>query len=356
MLTLTETLPAPGPRIASGSMLIVGNPEDTHVGGHFARAAEHLIGSSRVCDVREAHRAPRPVRTFNWRLRGRRPTHLTRFSKQVLEACANERPTWLLATGIAAIDRETLAAIGRLGIIRINFLTDDPWSPSNLAPWFVSGLGEYDHVFTPRTATMSELRAAGCRRVHHLAFAYAPEIHFPEFPETDADRARFSSDVAFVGGADRERVPWMQELAAGNVRLALYGAYWDRDAVTARFARGLADAGTTRKAIGGAAVSLCLVRRSNRDGHCMRSFEVPAMAGCMVVEDTEEHRAMFGPEGEAVVYAASPRDALLKTRYLLEDPLECRRLRDAAHRRIVTGRHTYADRLQTILTTVTADA
>ena len=77
------------------------------------------------------------------------------------------------------------------------------------------------------------------------------------------------------------------------------------------------------------------------------------MAGCMVVEDTDEHRALFGSEGESVLYAVSPREALSKTKYLLENAAERQRLREAAHRRIVTGRHTYADRLQTILTTVT---
>ena len=33
------------------------------------------------------------------------------------------------------------------------------------------------------------------------------------------------------------------------------------------------------KGISGARIALCLVRRSNRDGHCMRTFEVPAAGG-----------------------------------------------------------------------------
>ena len=41
-----------------------------------------------------------------------------------------------------------LGAIGRLGIERINFLTDDPWNPAHHAPWFMKALPEYDEVFT----------------------------------------------------------------------------------------------------------------------------------------------------------------------------------------------------------------
>ena len=51
---------------------------------------------------------------------------------------------------------------------------------------------------------------------------------------------------------------------------------------------------------GAAKVNLCLVRRAKRDGHVMRSFEIAAVGGCMLAQDTDEHREIFGPEGEAV--------------------------------------------------------
>jgi spore maturation protein CgeB len=137
-------------------------------------------------------------------------------------------------------------------------------------------------------------------------------------------------------------------LAAG-LRVALYGGYWDRYASTRAYARGHADPKRLRKAIGGARVSLCLVRRANRDGHSMRTFEVPAMGGCMVIEDTDEHRAFFGGPGEAVMYANTPAEMVEATRTLVNDPDRRQRLAGRSHDLIAGGPFTYADRLRSML-------
>jgi spore maturation protein CgeB len=94
-----------------------------------------------------------------------------------------------------------------------------------------------------------------------------------------------------------------------------------------------------------ARINLCLVRRLNRDGHVMRSLEAAALGACMLVEDTDEHRDLFGPEGEAVCYFRSAADASLAARRLVADPREIARLAESAWRKVTTGAHTYGDRL-----------
>jgi spore maturation protein CgeB len=84
----------------------------------------------------------------------------------------------------------------------------------------------------------------------------------------------------------------------------------------------------------------------------MRSFEVPAVGGCMLAEDTDEHRAFFGPSGHAIIYFKTMAEMVERARALLSDPVERARLAIAAHRLIAAGGYTYADRLQTMLTTV----
>ena len=96
-------------------------------------------------------------------------------------------------------------------------------------------------------------------------------------------------------------------------------------------------------------MALCLVRRANRDGLAMRSFEVPAIGACMLVEDTEEHREIFGPADRAVAYFHSVDDMVQRARRLLDDPGQRAHLASEAHRLIVQGRHTYRDRLRSML-------
>ncbi len=137
-------------------------------------------------------------------------------------------------------------------------------------------------------------------------------------------------------------------------QVALYGGYWERYTQTARAARGHADATTLRKAVNAAKVSLCLVRHANRDGHVMRTFELPAMGACMLTEDTTDHREIFGDDGEAVIYFRTPEEMVDKLRWLLTHDDERRRLADAARRVITKGHHTYRDRLEAMLERVTA--
>jgi spore maturation protein CgeB len=138
-------------------------------------------------------------------------------------------------------------------------------------------------------------------------------------------------------------------LIRAGFKVALYGGYWDRRAETKPFHRGHADVTTLRKATADAKVALGLVRRANRDGHAMRSFEVPAMGGCLLTENTEEHHEIFGPEGECTVYFGDEAEMLRKVRWLLDHEAERRRLAATAHARITSGGNTYADRLKTML-------
>jgi spore maturation protein CgeB len=181
--------------------------------------------------------------------------------------------------------------------------------------------------------------------VSYLPFAYAPDVHFPQPPASDADRRRFDADVMFAGGADPDRVRLLGSLIRAGLRVALYGGYWDRFPETRDYARGMLAAAELRMATAAAKVCVCLVRRANRDGHSMRSYEIPAMRGCVLAEDTDDHRALFGSDGAAAVLFSDVDDAVDRVRRLASDANRCAALAEAAHRRITSGGETYADRL-----------
>jgi spore maturation protein CgeB len=330
-------------------LVIVGFRHGTHIGGSLARAAEQLRLEYVLVDAEEAFKAPRVLRIATWRLGGHRPPYLRRLSRNVAAICAHHRPRWLITTGMAPVDASTLAAIGQLGVQRLVYLTDDPWNPAFRAGWFFDALQEYDHVFSPRRANLADLAAHGCRRVSYLPFGYDPALAFHEEPSTRQERVQYATDLAFVGGADPDRIPFVDAAIRASVDVALYGGYWDRYPQTRRHARGRADVSTVRKATSSARVSLCLVRRANRDGHVMRSLEIPAMGGCMLVEDTEEHHALLGAPGQAVTYFRGVVEMVERLQWLLSAQEERTRLAECAQQRIHDGRHTYADRLQTML-------
>lgn len=329
-------------------LLIIGLSGTTHIGGTFLKVAKNLHLEPRFISVDLAYEAPKWLKTINWHLRGRYPSKLNTFSQDIVKQCVNLQPQWLLTTGIAAINHLALQQIGQMGIKRFNFLTDDPFNRAHYAPWFFKALPHYDIVFSPRRANIQDLLNAGCSRVEYLPFGYDDELFYPEDP-SNINLDATVPDVVFAGGADRDRLPYMSALIQSGINLALYGGYWEKYPETKAHTQGQADVATLRSVIGRGKISLCLVRRANRDGNCMRTFEVPAIGSCMLTEDTPEHREIFGQEGEAVVYFNTISEMLEKTHWLLDHDQERQRLAKNAHLLITQGNHTYKDRLKTIL-------
>ena len=255
----------------------------------------------------------------------------------------------LITTGFAPIDCKTLGTIGEIGIRRVNFSTDDPWNPIHRAPWFLRSLSNYDLVFTAREANIGDFLAAGTKRVRHLPFAYCQHHHFIETPTTPVEIRELACDLLFIGASDKDRLPYVRAAIDAGLDVALYGLYWDRYPETRERSRGLADVPTMRKATQAASTCLCLVRRANRDDNAMRTFEIPAMGGCGLMEDTTVHRSLFGPPGDCVLYFRTPQEAITHAIRLRDDAEGRAGLRQAAHARIQDQRNTYRDRLVSML-------
>lgn len=331
-------------------LLLIGRSGGAHLAGSLIRASQGFSNdlTTRLIDVQSAYEAPILYQKINWHLLGKRPPNLQLFHQLVVDDCIKFQPQCLISTGIAPLQVKTLQKISELGTRSVNFLTDDPWNSTHYAKWFLDTLPYYSTVFSPRRVIMDELIQLGCQDVRYLPFGYDSELFFPVDP-TDEESKIHTSDVMFAGGGDRDRVPYISALIDAGINIGLYGGYWERYSETRSHNRGLADIKTLRIAVHSAKIALCLIRRANRDGHVMRTFEVPAVGACMLTEDTPDHREIFGEDGECVVYFQTVQEMVEKTKWLLDHPDERQRLSVAAHERIVQGNHTYIDRLKSML-------
>jgi spore maturation protein CgeB len=332
--------------------MIVGNAGGTNVGASLHRAAEGLGFTSCLCDARSASSGSRILSAVSWRLLGHRPAHLERFTNSVVERCRIERPRTLIATGSAPLTADGLAAIGELGVLRINFSTDDPWNPAFKSRWFSTALRRYDRVYTARRSNCEDLRQHGCKHVSWLPFAYDESLWVTpaeSVPEEPASRVAARAGVFFAGAAEKFRIQCVRELVANGIRVALAGDYWNRIPDLRKWTTGHLSPAQLLSCTRFIPVSLCLVRRANRDGHVMRTWEIPATGACILAEDTDEHREILGPEGVSAVYFRSPPEMVEKAHTLLFDESLRKRLAMAVRARIRGGPNTYRDRLKTML-------
>lgn len=325
-------------------LLIAGVDQEGHVGRFLRQAAIERGIDVRIADTRRAMEGPRLARSLFWRL-GRRPLRLGSFSRETVAMAEDFRPDVLLSTGIAPLAADALRRLSAMGIRLVNDSTDDPWSTFNRSAWFMEALGCYDAAFTPRRSNLADFLELGLRDVRWLPFGYAPEVHFRD----DSDAPQFVSDVAFVGGADADRVPLIASLIRAGHRVSLWGGYWHRFAETRAHARGHADAATLRKVLSHTKCALTLVRRSNRDGHAMRTYEVAAVGAPVLAEDTEEHREILGEDGDAALFFRNESELLDRCAWFVAHPHEGRAMGARLMRRIREGKNTYGDRLDVML-------
>jgi spore maturation protein CgeB len=326
-------------------LALLGRWGGTHIGGSFTRGAAKLGIDLIWFDADNASAGPWPLRSLSWHLADRRPLHLHRFEREVVAACVDAKPEILIATGIAPLTESALHALRQMGIVCVNYSTDDPWNPGMRSRWHLRALPLYDLIFSPRRSNLDDFQRLGCPKVHYLPFGYDETLFASPLRSGDT----LAHDVLFVGGADSDRAAFMSEFMRHGPRVTLVGGYWKSFPGFRAYALGIKSPEVICALTGVAKVNLCLVRRANRDGHVMRSFEIAAAGGCMLAQDTDEHREIFGTEGEAVVYFRDAKEAAERACVLLRDPLERKRLAAGLHRRIVSGAHTYAHRLATML-------
>jgi spore maturation protein CgeB len=345
----TEMASAPAASKLWDRLAIVGYFGGTHIGGSLWRAATHLGIATARFDTSDAESGNRILRAARWHLGDGRPPGMTRFCESVVACCRLSLPQVLIATGRAPLTGAVLRTLKAMGIVCVNYSTDDPWNRALRASWHIRVLPEYDAIFTTRRANIGNFAAIGCGQVHYLSFGYDEWLSCSRVGPVHEP----APEVLFVGGADRDRVAFMSEFIRAGPRVALVGGYWERFPAMRPYALGQRPPEALCALTAAAKINLCLVRRANRDGHVMRSFEIASLGGCMLAEDTAEHREIFGPDGEAVVYFRNPRDAAERARSLLADPSERARLSAAVHARISGGAHTYRDRLVSILEAAT---
>jgi len=330
-------------------LLIVGISGGTHIGGSLLHAAQSFSYDAELVDARLAYSGHWAWQKICWHLLGRRPSSPQNLKNKILSSIKQATPDLFISTGISPVGSDELRQVKILGGKTVNYLTDDPWNLGLQDRRFIATIPDYDIIFTPRRSLMDVLKSAGAKHIVYLPFGYDVRF-FPGRNKSGVDEVEETRDVSFVGGADHDRRPFLSAIADAGLSVVAFGNYWDRYSIRGVDVRGNVPHELIAEQTRGARVILILVRRANRDGHVMRTFEAAACGGCLLVEDTAEHREIFG---DTVTYFQGHDDVVVKAKKLLKDADLRRSLAEASTRRILhEGKHTYKDRLHTILAEV----
>jgi spore maturation protein CgeB len=249
---------------------------------------------------------------------------------------------------------ETLRNLRRQGVRIVCYYPDNPFPPNSCnRPETIPAARETDLYLVWSERLVERLRSAGVPNPAFLPFGWDPEL----FPFQAALQQGAWPGVLFLGGWDREREDFLEELAA-RVPVRIYGpAYWDRRTrMPSRVRRcwqgsDLRGAAAAR-AIRESAVSINILRKQHiidgePDGLIMRHFEVPGAGGSLLSTRGGGATHLF-PEGETGEYFADVAECVDKAKYYIANSAARRQLADRAHARVATE-HQYTHRALKIL-------
>jgi spore maturation protein CgeB len=272
-----------------------------------------------------------------YRVCGRRPLTQGAYNRWLRTMVTIAKPDLVLVVKGAYITPDTLRFIKSQGAVLVNYATDDPFNEKTNTPDLLEGMPLYDLYACTKRAIMGDIPT----RTAFVPFAYNPAKHFPE-------KSDIQTDVVVVGGADEDRVPYVEAVAKTGCGLSLYGGYWERFPHLKQYACGFVRDERYRAVLGGAKIVLCFVRKANRDGHAMRSFETPACGAFMLAERTAEHQEFF-EEGHEAEFFESPDELAEKVTYFRFHNIRRKYIARNGYEKVTEGHHTYADRLEEIV-------
>jgi spore maturation protein CgeB len=285
-----------------------------------------------------------------YRLADRRSWEWWGFQRRLITTIRSQHPQLVLVTGILPLQTRVFEAIHRCGGRIVNYLTDDPWNPIHRRRCFLRNLPHYDHIFSTKQALRQRLQAAGTPSTSWLPFAYDPFLHQPPNPPLET-----SADVVFVGTGAGERLPWLQALAdLPGLHRRIHGNSWAGLATPGWQRCGAITGDEYNRAIASARIVLGLLRQANGDLSTDRSYEIGAIGGCGLYQDSPEHRALL-PDYPEAGFFSNPEQLRQRVQTLLNDPALQQELQQRGAQALRQPQHTYAERLRAILSWASAD-
>jgi hypothetical protein len=278
----------------------------------------------------------------------------SRISRCVRDAIGTAEFDLALVNCGTLIGRPVVSELKRRCEAVVNYNNDDPFGSRDSRKWrlYLESLPLYDLAVVVRDCNVREARSAGARDVLRVYMSADEVAHAPREPNGE-DRARWASEVVFIGTWMPERGPFLARLAELGVPLAIYGDRWSKArewGILRRHwrGRGLYADDEYAKAVQCAGVCLGLLSKGNRDMSTTRSFEIPHLGGVLCAERTPEHLLLYREDAEAVFWS-SPEECAEKCGRLLRDPKWRTQIARNGRARCIANRTLNEDVLRQVL-------
>tara|TARA_B100001248_G_scaffold261640_1_gene253464 strand:+ start:5001 stop:6035 length:1035 start_codon:yes stop_codon:yes gene_type:complete len=205
----------------------------------------------------------------------------------------------------------------------INWSLDDMFAKHNRSYFYTLNLKKYDLVVSTKSYNLDkyELPSLGAKKI---LFQNNSSYQF-DYMKTIKRNENYKYEVCFIGTAEKQRFKSMNYLARNGIKVTIFGSGWEKKQYS-DFHPNLTincqnlEGRDYFKAIASSKISLCFLRKINRDRQTLRTVEIPSVGGFMLAEYSEEHASMFEDFHEASFFRTD-NELLQKVNFYLQDDL-----------------------------------
>lgn len=221
---------------------------------------------------------------------------------------------------------------------------DDMYQKFNQTKQWIQSIPLYDLLITTKSFNVDEMLIMGAKRVEFINNGYDPTVHRPK-KVSKQDKKKFGSDIGFVGSWEQERLLSMLTLADSGLQVKWWGGEFSGKKFFSN-SRNLIYQNTTlwgdeySTAINAFKISLCFLRKINRDLQTTRTMEIPACGGFMLAERTKEHLELF-EEAKEAEYFSNNEELIDKTKFYLLNPSIRKKIAKAGRERCQKSNYSY---------------
>jgi spore maturation protein CgeB len=262
------------------------------------------------------------------------------------------RPDVAVVTGGHRISTRAIDTIKKNKIVAILW-TIDP--PTNFQP-ILDAAPHYDFIFCQGTEAIEYFEKKGITGAHWLPMACDPSIHHP-VDVVDNDRKLYSHDVVFAGSWYQSREDLFSHLA--DFDLAIWGPGWnamDTSSPLKKHLMGLhLEPSEWRKIYSTAKIVLAPHYNDPKNNINVyqaspRIFEALACGTFVISDDQRDVFSLF-EDGKHLIRFSDAEDLRQKIRYFLDRPIERQTIAQRGKDEVLR-RHTYQDRIRTLLSII----
>jgi len=232
----------------------------------------------------------------------------------------------------------------------VSYTADNMSLRHNQSENFLKCIPFYDFHITTKSFIVDDLKQYGAKNVIFTYQSYESRFHFSRELSVK-EKEKFGGDVGFVGVWEEERCQSILFLVDNGIKVKVFGdGNWNKYKnyhKNLQIFPGIFSEDYS-KALQAFKITLCFLRKINKDLHTSRSLEIPACGGFMLGERTKEHLELFR-EGVEAEYFSNNTELLEKCKYYLKNENQRISILTKGHDRIIKSGYSNKETIKRLI-------